>query len=149
MKQASVVLEVLLHLTQCKLQLVIVFVPVIHADIYLILHSDGHVVMKILITAVLAEISIFIELFALLVHAYIDGSSKQQILLPVQVLASGESGLLVQLTNAQNKPVGYPVNINLKLSVISPVATWITSGAAVLLFIAALVQSLRRVRRGK
>ena len=73
MKQASVVLEVLLHLTQCKLQLVIVFVPVIHADIYLILHSDGHVVMKILITAVLAEISIFIELFALLVHAYIDG----------------------------------------------------------------------------
>ena len=79
----------------------------------------------------------------------IDGSSKQQILLPVQVLASGESGLLVQLTNAQNKPVGYPVNINLKLSVISPVATWITSGAAVLLFIAALVQSLRRARRRK
>jgi hypothetical protein len=79
----------------------------------------------------------------------IDGNSKQQILLPVQVLASGESGLLVQLTNAQNKPVGYPVNINLKLSVISPVATWITSGAAVLLFIAALVQSLRTVRKRK
>jgi len=79
----------------------------------------------------------------------IDGNSKQQILLPVQVLASGESGLLVQLTNAQNKPVGYPENIILKLSVISPVATWITSGAAVLLFIAALVQSLRRSRRRK
>ncbi len=79
----------------------------------------------------------------------IDGNSKQQILLPVQVLASGESGLLVQLTNAQNKPVGYPENIILKLSVISPVATWITSGAAVLLFIAALVQSLRRARRRK
>ena len=79
----------------------------------------------------------------------IDGNSKQQILLPVQVLASGESGLLVQLTNAQNKPVGYPENIILKLSVISPVATWITSGAAVLLFIAALVQSLRTVRKRK
>jgi len=48
-----------------------------------------------------------------------------------------------------NKPVGYPVSINLKLSVISPVATWITSAAAILLFVAALIQSIRRVRRRK
>lgn len=75
--------------------------------------------------------------------------SKQQVLLPVQVLAPGDSQLLAQLTNLENKPVGYPVYINLKLSVISPVATWITSGAAVLLFIAILVQSVRRVRRRK
>jgi hypothetical protein len=75
--------------------------------------------------------------------------SKQQVLLPVQVLAPGDSRLLAQLTNLENKPVGYPVYINLKLSVISPVATWITSGAAVLLFIAILVQSVRRVRRRK
>jgi uncharacterized membrane-anchored protein len=53
----------------------------------------------------------------------------------------------VQLTNLDNKPVGYPVYINLKLSVISPVATWITTAAAVLLIIAVLVQSVRRVRR--
>jgi len=33
--------------------------------------------------------------------------------------------------------------------VISPIATWITTGAAVLLFIAAMVQSWRRVRRRK
>lgn len=79
----------------------------------------------------------------------LEAKSKQQVLLPVEVLASGESSLLAQLTNLENKPVGYPVNINLKLSVISPVATWITSGAAVLLFIAALIQSLRRVRRRK
>jgi len=75
--------------------------------------------------------------------------SKQQLLLPLKVLAPGESRLLTQLTNLENKPVGYPVYINLKLSVISPVATWITSGAAILLFIAALVQSVRRVRRRK
>lgn len=75
--------------------------------------------------------------------------SKQQVLLPIQVLAPGDSQLLAQLTNLENKPVGYPVYINLKLSVISPVATWITSGAAVLLFIAILVQSVRRVRRRK
>lgn len=79
----------------------------------------------------------------------IAGNSKQQVFLPVEVLATGQSSLLAQLTNLDNNPVGYPVDINLKLSVISPVATWITSGAAVLLFIAALVQSLRRVRRGR
>ena len=75
------------------------------------------------------------------------GKSKKQVLLPIEVFAAGDSRLLVQLTNLENKPVGYPVYINLKLSVISPVATWITTAAAVLLIIAALVQSVRRVRR--
>jgi len=79
----------------------------------------------------------------------LEPNSKQQVLLPIEVLASGESALLAQLTNLDNRPIGYPVNINLKLSVISPVATWITSGAAVLLFLAAIVQSVRRVRRRK
>ena len=73
--------------------------------------------------------------------------SKNQVLLPIEVFAAGDSRLLVQLTNLDNKPVGYPVYINLKLSVISPVATWITTAAAVLLIMAALVQSMRRVRR--
>ena len=79
----------------------------------------------------------------------IPGGEKSQVLLPIQALASGSSGLLAQLTNLENKPVGYPVNIALNLSVISPVATWITSGAAILLIIAAMVQSWRRVRRKK
>ena len=79
----------------------------------------------------------------------LEAKSKQQVLLPIEVLASCESSLLAQLTNLENKPIGYPVNINLKLSVISPVATWITSGAAVLLFVAAIIQSIRRVRRRK
>jgi len=79
----------------------------------------------------------------------VAAKSKQQLLLPLKVLAPGESQLLAQLTNLENKLVGYPVYINLKLAVISPVATWITSGAAILLFIAALVQSVRRVRRRK
>jgi hypothetical protein len=73
--------------------------------------------------------------------------SKKQVLLPIEVFAAGDSRLLVQLTNLENKPVGYPVYINLKLSVISPVTTWITTAAAVLLIITALVQSVRRVRR--
>ena len=76
----------------------------------------------------------------------LEAKSKKQVLLPIEVFAAGDSRLLVQITNLENKPVGYPVYIDLKLSVISPVATWITTAAAVLLFIAALVQSVRRVR---
>jgi len=79
----------------------------------------------------------------------IAGEEKRQVLLPIEALASGSSGLLAQLTTLENKPVGYPVNITLNLSVISPVATWITLGAAVLLIVAAMVQSWRRVRRRK
>ncbi len=77
----------------------------------------------------------------------LEAKSKKQVLLPIEVFAAGDSRLLVQLTNLENKPVGYPVYIDLKLSVISPVATWITTAAAVLLFIAALFQSVRRVRK--
>ena len=79
----------------------------------------------------------------------IPAKSKLQVLLPIEVLASGNSSLLTQLTNLDNKPIGFPVYISLKLSVISPVATWITSGAAVVLLIAAIIQSVRRFRRGK
>ena len=73
--------------------------------------------------------------------------SKNQVLLPIEVFAAGDSRLLVQLTNLDNKSVGYPVYINLKLSVISPVATWITTAAAVLLITGAIVQSWRRIKR--
>ena len=79
----------------------------------------------------------------------IPAKSKVQVLLPIEVVASGNSSLLAQLSNLDNKPIGFPVYINLKLSVISPIATWITSGAAIVLLIAAIVQSVRRFRRGR
>lgn len=79
----------------------------------------------------------------------IPAKSKVQVLLPIEVVASGNSSLLAQLSNLDNKPIGFPVYINLKLSVISPIATWITSGAAIVLLIAAIIQSVRRFRRGK
>lgn len=79
----------------------------------------------------------------------IPAKSKVQVLLPIEVVASGNSSLLAQLSNLDNKPIGFPVYINLKLSVISPIATWITSGAAIVLLIAAVVQSVRRFRRGR
>jgi hypothetical protein len=39
---------------------------------YLIRDKDWHVVMEIIIIAILAEISIFIKLLAIFLHAYVD-----------------------------------------------------------------------------
>ena len=58
---------------QCSVQVVQETVPLFHAIIYLIHDSDGHVVMEIIIIAVRAKISIFLELLAIFVHAYVDG----------------------------------------------------------------------------
>ena len=44
---------------------------------------------------------------------------------------------------------GQDVTYPLKIVVISPVATWITGAAALVLFGAAILKSLRRIRRGR
>ena len=77
----------------------------------------------------------------------VPGKSKIQVLIPVQVLTSGASVLSVGLKSSQGNPLGESVLYPLQLRVISPIATRITTGAAVLLFISALVQSARRIRK--
>jgi hypothetical protein len=74
-------------------------------------------------------------------------NSKTQILVPVEVLTSGTSALAVDVVTPKGDLLGDSVLFPLTLSVISPVATWITTGAAITLFVAALVQSIRRIRR--
>ena len=73
MKEAAELLEVDFHLLQCSVQLIQEIVPFFHAISNLVHHSDGHMVMTIIIIAVLAKISIFLELLALFLHAYVDG----------------------------------------------------------------------------
>ena len=77
----------------------------------------------------------------------VPGKSKIQVMIPIRVLTSGDSGLNISITNSKGDLLGEPVNYPLRLSVISPVATWITTVAAIVLFIAALLQSIRRFRR--
>lgn len=73
--------------------------------------------------------------------------SKTQVMVPVTVLTSGTSGLNVELTSSNGDLLGDSVIYPLNLAVISPIATWVTTGAAILLFIAASIQSFRRIRR--
>ncbi len=77
----------------------------------------------------------------------VAGKSKVQVLVPVKVLTSGSSGLNISIINPKGGQIGDSQIYSLSLKVISPIATWITTAAAVTLFVAALLQSLRRIRR--
>lgn len=77
----------------------------------------------------------------------VPGKSKVQVLVPVKVLTSGASSLSIVVENSKGDQLSDPQIYSLSLSVISPIATWITTGAAIVLFFAALLQSLRRIRR--
>ena len=79
----------------------------------------------------------------------IPAKSKIQVMVPLTVLTSGSSELAIELTTTSGDLLGDPVTYPIALSVISPVATWFTTGAAIVLFIAATIQSIRRIRRRK
>jgi hypothetical protein len=77
----------------------------------------------------------------------IPAKSKIQVMVPITVLTSGTSGLNVEMTSMEGNLLGDSVIYPLQLSVISPIATWFTTGAAIVLFVAASFQSIRRIRR--
>ena len=77
----------------------------------------------------------------------VPGKSKIQVMVPVKVLTSGASSLSIVVENSKGDQLSDTQIYTLSLSVISPIATWITTGAAITLFFAALLQSLRRIRR--
>ncbi len=79
----------------------------------------------------------------------IAAQSKLQIEIPVEVLSSGSSDLIISMRVKGGERVGKEVRLPLTLAVISPVTTWITTGSGVILLLAAIVQSLRRVRRSR
>ena len=77
----------------------------------------------------------------------LDGKSRIQVKIPVEVLTSGDTGLTVGISNEQKKKLGDSVIYPITSRVINPTATWITYIAAIILFISAVVQSVRRIRK--
>jgi hypothetical protein len=77
----------------------------------------------------------------------IGAQSQVQVKIPIKVLASGETRLEVRLQTSSGKFVGESDSIRLRLAVISPLTTWFTTGMAIILLLAAVVQSVRRVKR--
>lgn len=77
----------------------------------------------------------------------LEPRSQIQIKVPVDVIASGDTALRLQLRTPKGSAIGEPARIPLRLAVISPVTTWFTTGMAIILLLAAVVQSVRRVKR--
>ena len=75
--------------------------------------------------------------------------SRQQILLPVDVIAPGSTLVLAQFMNSKGQLVGQISKLNLTATIIDPRVAWFTTGAAILLLLGAITQSVRRVRRSR
>lgn len=79
----------------------------------------------------------------------IPAKSRIQISVPFMVIASGSTVVEAQLTTPDGTLVGEISKLNLSMTVIDSRVTWFTTGAGVLLFLAAATQSVRRIRRGR
>ena len=76
-----------------------------------------------------------------------DGKSRVQVKIPVEVLTSGSSTLAIGILNENKVQMGDYVLYPITIRTISPIATWLTTIAAVVLFASAVVQSVRRIRK--
>jgi hypothetical protein len=75
--------------------------------------------------------------------------SRQQILVPVDVIAPGSTLVLAQFMNSKGQLVGQVSKLNLTATIIDSRVAWFTTSAAILLFLGAITQSVRRVRRSR
>ena len=73
--------------------------------------------------------------------------SRQQILVPVDVIAPGSTLVRAQFLNTKGQQVGIESQLNLTATIIDSRVAWFTTAAAVLLLFGAITQSVRRVRR--
>jgi hypothetical protein len=72
-----------------------------------------------------------------------------QISVPFTVIASGSTLVLAQFITLEGDRVGQTSRLNLSLTVIDSRVAWFTTGAAIFLFLGAIIQSVRRIRRGR
>ena len=79
----------------------------------------------------------------------IDPFSKMQLALPANVITPGTVTVAARLTDAKGVPITKYSQLNLNLSIVDSRVAWFASSAAVLLFVAATLQTIRRVRRNK
>ena len=75
--------------------------------------------------------------------------SKLQLELNAFVIAPGQTVVLAQITDALGISVVPSAVLELNATVIDSRVTWFTTGAAILLLLAAIAQSVRRIKRGR
>ena len=77
----------------------------------------------------------------------IAAKSRQQILVPVNVNVQGNTLVLAQFMNTKGQLVGKISKLNITSTVIDSRVAWFTTGAALLLLLGAVAQSVRRFRK--
>jgi hypothetical protein len=79
----------------------------------------------------------------------VEANSQSQVEIPLRIIASGDTQIELKLRSPKGKVVGEVEYIPLRLAVISPLTTWFTTGMAIILLLAAVIQSMRRVKKRK
>jgi hypothetical protein len=79
----------------------------------------------------------------------IPPKSQIQIAVTFDVIASGSTLVLAQLMTPQGTRVGEVSKLNLTMTVIDTRVAWFTTAAAIVLFLGAIAQSVRRIRRSR
>mgnify|MGYP000309250138 CR=1 FL=1 len=77
----------------------------------------------------------------------IPAQSKKQLEMQVEVVAPGQTAVAVYITDDKGSDVVPEATLTLNSTVIDSRVTWFTTGAAILLLLAAVAQSVRRVRK--
>lgn len=77
----------------------------------------------------------------------IPANSRTQLALPFTVIAPGATTVIAQITNKNGYSVGSSAKLAINITIFDSKVTYFTIGAAILLFIAALTQTIRRIRR--
>jgi hypothetical protein len=76
-------------------------------------------------------------------------NSRQQLSIAVDVFAPGSTVVLAQFMNSKGQLVGEESKLDLNATIIDTRVAWFTTAAAIFLFLGAVTQSVRRIRRGR
>jgi hypothetical protein len=79
----------------------------------------------------------------------LNAKSKIQVSVPIGVVAAGDTTVIARFENGKGKTIGANGMIELSSTIISPAVTKFTTGAGLLLILAAVAQSVRRVRKSR
>ena len=79
----------------------------------------------------------------------LNAKSKIQVSVPIQTIAAGDTSVIARFENGKGKSIGANAIIDLSSTLISPAVSKFTTGAGLLLILAAVAQSVRRVRKSR
>ena len=76
-------------------------------------------------------------------------NSKIQVSVPIKTIAAGDTAVVARFENGKGKVVGATAILDLTSTIISPAVSRFTTGAGLVLILAAIAQSVRRIKRSR